>query len=140
MKEFWVYLVLLGAFLGIDGVWLSVVAADFYGGQLGDWLADEPDLRVAGLFYLIFVLALQVFVVRPGLDRSGVAGTLGRAFFFGFATCATYDLTNLATIEGWPWQVAAVDLVWGGVLSTLVTMVGLFVARRVGWDRPSKMG
>jgi uncharacterized membrane protein len=54
---------------------------------------------------------------------------LGRAALFGLVTYATYDLTNLATIEGWPLAVTAIDLVWGTVLSTVTTLLSVWLAR-----------
>ena len=127
------YLVLLGAFLAIDGVWLTLVAKSFYTEQIGFLLASQPNFLAAGLFYLIFVLALQIFVVQPGLDGGSLATTFLRAAFFGFATYATYDLTNLATVRNWPLLVTVVDLIWGACLSVAVSAAGLFVARKRGW-------
>jgi len=33
--------------------------------------------------------------------------------FFGLITYATYDLTNHATLKGWPLIVTLADLAWG---------------------------
>ena len=49
--------------------------------------------------------------------------------FFGLVTYATYDLTNHATVRGWPWIVTVVDLAWGTVLAASVSCVGYFVGR-----------
>jgi uncharacterized membrane protein len=127
------YLVLLGSFLLIDGVWLTLVAKRFYTEQIGYLLTSEPNYFAAGLFYLVFVLALQVFVVQPGLSRGSLGSTLQRAAFFGFVTYATYDLTNLATVRDWPVLVTVVDLVWGAFLSVAVSAPGYLIARRRGW-------
>jgi len=70
-----------------------------------------------------------VFVVLPGLESGSLQTTLLRAALFGLITYATYDLTNLATLKGWPLTVTLVDLLWGTVLSTAVSYVG-FVAGR----------
>jgi uncharacterized membrane protein len=84
------------------------------------------------LFYLLFIAGLLVFAVVPGLK----AGSLGKALLlgalFGLLTYATYDLTNLATIKDWPLVVTLVDLVWGVVLATSVTLVSFLVGRWLG--------
>ena len=38
---------------------------------------------------------------------------------FGFCVYGAYDLTNLATLRGWPWPltVSVVDLAWGGAVT-----------------------
>jgi uncharacterized membrane protein len=127
------YLILLLAFLVVDGIWLSLLAKQFYKDQIGFLLAEDPNWVAVALFYPLFVLAIQVFVVRPGLETGSLKWTLGRAAFFGFITYATYDLTNLATVEGWPVLVTIVDVIWGATLCSLVSFAGYFVAARRNW-------
>jgi uncharacterized membrane protein len=43
---------------------------------------------------------------------------------FGFFCYATYDLTNLATINGFPIRVALIDMAWGVALSGLSAAAG----------------
>ncbi len=128
-----IYAVLFAAFLAIDGVWLTLVAKEFYKQQIGFLLTASPNYVAAAIFYVMFVLAVQVFVVRPGLKSGSLKATLGRAAFFGFITYATYDLTNLATVEGWPILVTLVDLAWGATLCSGVSMVGFLVGRKMCW-------
>ena len=123
------YLGTFAAFLLIDLIWLGVVAKNFYGKQLGHLLAAKTNWGAAILFYLLFIVGVLVFVVVPALE----AGSLNRALLygalFGFFTYATYDLTNLATLEGWPPLVTVVDLIWGTVLCTLVSAAGFFIGK-----------
>ena len=124
------YAVLLLAFLALDFTWLGLVARGFYKDQLGQLLAPDVRWVPAILFYMLYVGAVLVFAVLPAVER----GSLGRAVllggFFGVVAYATYDLTNLATLRGFPTTVAAVDMVWGGVLTATVATVGyLFAAR-----------
>ena len=42
---------------------------------------------------------------------------------------ATYDLTNLATLNHWPPLVTAVDLVWGTVLGASVSFFSVRLGR-----------
>lgn len=51
---------------------------------------------------------------------------MARAALFGLLAYATYDLTNLATIEGWAWQVSAIDLVWGTTVTSIASVAGYF--------------
>ncbi|MEZ4386220.1 MAG: DUF2177 family protein [Candidatus Krumholzibacteriia bacterium] len=131
MRSLTLYLVLLVTFLAVDAVWLGLVADGFYGRQLGFLLAAQPNWLAAGVFYLLFVAGLQIFVVEPGLRTGSLRWTLGRAALFGLVTYATYDLTNLATVAGWPVLVTVVDLAWGTVLSGAVSLVGHLAGRRL---------
>jgi uncharacterized membrane protein len=125
----WLYLVLLASFLVLDAIWLGLVAKGFYSEHLGYLLAPEPNWAAAAVFYLLFVAAIQVFVVQPGLDAPTAGPTLRRGAFFGLVTYATYDLTNLATVRDWPLIVTLVDLAWGAALSITVGWVGYLVGR-----------
>jgi uncharacterized membrane protein len=123
------YFLVLGAFVVVDGLWLGVVARGFYQRNLGEFLRSDPNWLVAILFYLVFIAGLMVFAIAPGL-QSGAAGTaLLKGAFLGLLCYATYDLTNLATLKGWPWQVAVVDIVWGGFLCGLLSAFGYYAGR-----------
>jgi uncharacterized membrane protein len=55
-----------------------------------------------------------------------------RGASFGVVCYATYDLTNQATIVGWPWHVTAVDLVWGALVSGVSAWAGKRASRFSG--------
>ncbi len=118
------YLATLVAFFAIDMVWLGLVARTFYKKHLGFLMAPSPNWAAAILFYLLFVGGILVFVVVPGLESGTLVTTLVRGALFGLITYATYDLTNLATLKDWPLTLTIVDLIWGTVLSTTVSLAG----------------
>lgn len=125
------YLAALGSFLLLDFVWLGFVSRGFYRNQLGDLLASDVRWLPAIAFYLLFVSAVLVFAVFPAVARESLGRAVVLGAFFGVVAYATYDLTNLATMRGFPTIVAAVDMVWGGVLTATVATVGYLVASRV---------
>ena len=43
----------------------------------------------------------------------------------------TYDLTNVATIQGWSVRLAVVDIAWGTVLSATVATLSYLLGTRV---------
>jgi len=125
---FKIYMLTLLPFVVIDGIWLGFVAPGFYRSQIGFLLAERPNWFAAVLFYLLFIAGMVYFVT--GLDIS-LSSALIRGAIFGFMCYATYDLTNLATVKGWPVLVTVVDLCWGTILgggtaSLAVLMKGLF--------------
>ena len=123
------YLILLVIFLLIDMVWLLGIAKGLYTQKLGYLMAAKPNLLAALLFYLLFTLGLQFFVVNPALLNGNWLSALLPGLFFGLVTYATYDLTNLATVKDWPIFITVVDLVWGSVVSGLTSLFGFWVIR-----------
>jgi uncharacterized membrane protein len=94
-------------------------------------LAPNPNWFVAVLFYLLFVAGLLTFVILPGLNAKSLKVTLLKAALFGLVTYATYDLTNLATLDGWPILVSVVDMLWGTFLSVSAGWIGFFAGNRL---------
>jgi uncharacterized membrane protein len=117
------------AFLVIDMVWLGLVARKFYQAQIGFLLSPQTNWLAAGLFYLIFIAGLIVFAVMPGVQANSLLRTLLYGALFGLVTYATYDLTNLATLKGWPVILALVDITWGIFLAASVSTISYYIAR-----------
>mgnify|MGYP006267440941 CR=1 FL=1 len=123
------YLITLAAFFLIDMVWLGAVAKGFYRRHLGAFMAPKVVWPAAILFYLVFIVGLVVFAVRPALAAAEPARALALGALLGLVSYATYDLTNLATFKDWPLVVTVVDLVWGTVLGGLVSFLGALLGR-----------
>lgn len=123
------YLATFVAFLAIDMVWLGLVARTFYRKYLGFLMAPSPNWLAAILFYLLFVVGVLVLAVLPGLETNSLKTTLLRGALFGLVAYATYDLTNLATVKDWPLIVTVVDMIWGTVLSLVVSYAGFMAGK-----------
>jgi uncharacterized membrane protein len=123
------YFATLAVFFAVDMFWLGVVSREFYKKQLGFLMAPDINWYAALLFYFLFIAGILVFVVLPGLKENDLPMTLVKAALFGLITYATYDLTNLATIKAWPLIITVVDLVWGMVLTTVVSLAGFLIGR-----------
>lgn len=124
-----VYLLSLVALLVIDGVWLGLIARQFYKDNIGHLMARKPDLRPAIVFYLIYVAGIIIFAVQPslGYDTAMHAALLGA--LLGGLAYATYDLTNAATLKDWPVRMTVIDILWGGFLTGMVASFGYMAAR-----------
>jgi uncharacterized membrane protein len=131
------YFITLVAFLVIDVVWLILVARGFYRDQLGFLMAANTDWIAAAIFYLLFIAGVVVLVVVPGVAARSLRGTLARAALFGLVSYATYDLTNLATIQDWPVLVTVVDLIWGTFVTVAVGAVGFVTGTRLDRQGPA---
>ncbi len=123
------YFATLAIFFAVDMIWLGFVARGFYKKYLGYLMAPDVNWYAALIFYALFIVAVLFFVVVPGLKEDGLGLMLLKAAFFGFITYATYDLTNLATVKDWPLIVTVVDIIWGTVLTTVVSLGGYFAGK-----------
>ncbi|MBS0342872.1 MAG: DUF2177 family protein [Proteobacteria bacterium] len=118
-------------FLGMDALWLSLMAPRLYRPEIGTLLRGSFDLVPALLFYALYVSGMAAFAVRPALvaGRPLVAGRLGA--LLGLVSYGTYDLTNQATLVGWTWRVTLADLAWGslatGAAAALSSMATLAI-------------
>lgn len=122
----------LAAFLVLDALWLGVVARRFYAAQLGEMLREDPRWGAAGLFYLIYVLGVVVLAVLPALEVRSAGRAVALGGLLGLVAYAAYDLTNLATLKGFPVRMVVVDLAWGTVLTGAVAWAGYLVGRGLG--------
>ncbi len=113
----------------LDLLWLGVVAKGLYARHMGELLNPQVKWVPAILFYIVYVAAVVVFVVMPAAERRSIARAAGMGAFFGFAAYATYDLTSLALIRGFPVAVVLVDLAWGAVLTATAAGAGYLAAR-----------
>ena len=124
------YLVAAAVFLVLDLAWIGFVAQGLYERLLGDLLADEPNVAAAVLFYVIFLAGLVYFVIAPAVEQGSPRSALLRGAAFGLVTYATWDLTSLAVIEGFPVAIVPIDIAWGAVLGATVSAVTCYVWRR----------
>ncbi len=125
------YILTLAVFFGIDLVWLGLVAKNFYAKHLGYIMSTSPNWTAALIFYLLHIVGMLVFAVLPGYKSDSVMKTILLGALYGLCTYATYDLTNLATLKQWPIIVTIVDLMWGVLLSSIVSTAGYYIARAV---------
>jgi uncharacterized membrane protein len=129
MKFALVFVATLVAFLALDGVWLILVANAFFKSQLGSLLRAQPDLAVAGVFYVIYAAGLVALAVWPSVKEQSAAGAVWRGAALGLTAYATFDLTNLAILERWTLAVALVDMAWGTAASAMASLAGYHAAR-----------
>lgn len=111
-------------FVGLDALWLGLIAPRFYRSQIGFLLADRPNWAAAIDFYIVFIAGLVIFVTG---NEDGVLSAALRGALFGFICYATYDLTNLATIRDWPVILTLVDMSWGTVLGGMTSALAVWL-------------
>ena len=125
------YLLTTVLFFIIDLTWLGLVAKGLYNKYLGSFLSEQVNWTAAGIFYLLFIGGIFIFAILPAVEKESWQHALIYGALFGFFTYATYDLTNLATLKGWPLPIVFIDIAWGMVLTGSVALGGYFISRMV---------
>lgn len=121
------YVVSLGILGVLDGLWLGLVARNFYFEKLGPLLRQPFAVLPAAGFYFFYPIGLLMLAVAPGVEagswqRAAMLGGVAGLFAYG-----TYNFTNWATLKDWPVAVSAVDIIWGGALSAATAGGAAFV-------------
>jgi uncharacterized membrane protein len=121
MLNFLIYFVIAFiVFIIIDIIWLGLVAKKLYAKHLGYIMAEKVNFLAAIIFYVVFIIGLVYFAV---MNVSVWWMALLNGALLGFIAYATYDLTNLATLKGWPLKITIIDLVWGTSLGAVVSVL-----------------
>ena len=127
MKLLLPWLAIVLTMMALDVLWIGVVARPLYKRGIGHLTADQPNFVAAVAFYLLFAAGVMAFVVLP---REAGEWHMAAAWgaLFGFMAYMTYDLTNLATLRGWPLGLSLVDMAWGSFATGLAATAGKLAA------------
>lgn len=131
MKYLVAYLVVSAVFLIIDYFWLSYVMKGLFDKHVGHLLAENFNVIVAAVFYLIFGAGIVLFCVAPALESDSWMKALFFGAAFGFLAYGTYDATNLATLKDWPVMLSVIDTAWGTGLTAVSATAGYFVTKMI---------
>jgi len=125
------YLLTTLVFFAVDMTWLGFIAKGLYKKYLGGFLSDTVNWPAAIIFYLLFIIGIFYFAILPAVEKNTVAKAILSGALFGFFTYATYDLTNLATLKDWPLPIVFIDIIWGSVLTGIVSTAGFYIVKWV---------
>jgi len=125
------YFTVLFTFLVLDGLWLGWLMGPTYREWLGPLMLEKPVVFPAVAFYLLYAFGVVMLAVKSALRRDSLRHALQRSALLGLVAYGTYDLTNWATLQGWPAQLAVIDLAWGTFLTAAAGTMGYLATRRV---------
>lgn len=118
LAPFFVTLIL---FAGIDFLWLFTTSP-MYKKYLTHLLSANVNWIGILLFYPLYALGIYLFVIKPFGEQISLANLFLYGAFFGIVTYGTYDLTNYATLREWPVFLVVIDMLWGALISGLVSV------------------
>ncbi len=130
------YAVTLVVFLAVDALMLTLVMNPLFQRHVGPLMADAPRLEIAAVFYLFYVVGILWFCSWPALSASApLPHAALNGFILGVLAYGTYEFTNMSTLKGWSWTMVATDTTWGGVLTALSAVAGVWAVQALGLVR-----
>ncbi len=117
------YLSTLLIMIGLDTIWLGVIAKDFNQKHLKFFLRPKFLLLPALFFYLIYAAGLMYFVIKPALIHQNLLKLILSGAFLGLIAYATFELTSYAAFKDWSIKLVLVDILWGAFMSGLTALI-----------------
>ena len=125
------YLSVTTIFLFIDVIWLSQFFSYIYQPNIGELLRENIIIFPAILFYIIYPLGATILVALPSLEKVLLKTIFINGFVLGVIAYGTYNLTNMATLDGWSAKVVIIDMIWGGFLTGVSVLLGTLISKKV---------
>lgn len=131
MQTFFISFISAGVTMALlDFVWLSSTMKTFYVSRIGHLFAPSFAISPAIVFYVLYSFGVAFLLVLPAINGGF---SIGKVFLygavFGAVAYGTYDLTNQATLKGWPVLVTLVDIVWGAFLTGVVASASFYITK-----------
>lgn len=128
MPFIYLYFIILPILIALDALWLSLLHKPFYIKYIGHLMAENVVWWSVGVFYLLYSLGILLLVIRPAVALGFTPGQVALSgAFLGLVAYGTYELTNQATLKDWPPTVVLVDMLWGAVLTGVVSFIVILI-------------
>ena len=132
--DFKLYALIVPMFVAIDFLWLGVIMPGFYKAELGPLARKangglDPIIWAALTVWLAIPLGILLFALPRVSPHAIVSSSLFWGFLFGIVLYAVYDFTNYSLIRDWPLRMSLVDILWGGTICGLVTLIAAHLDR-----------
>ncbi len=119
-------------FLLLDGLWLGFIGKKIYFNEIGSLMrmsngVAQPLWPAAIVVYIALIAGIIIFVLPKA--NGSIKQALLYGALFGLASYATYDFTNLATLEGWSTKISIIDTIWGMTLCATTAAVTVWLTK-----------
>ena len=104
--------------LSLDSVYLSNIGGPMFNKMVKKIQKDDMKLNIYGAIgaYILMILAIYKFIImdrKPPMD----------AFILGICIYGVFDFTNYAIFKNYSIMIGLVDMLWGGCLYYIVTLI-----------------
>lgn len=115
----------------LDFLWLRWAGPNLYRPVIGEIMAEDFNMGAAGAFYLLYLVGMMWFAVKPGLDAGDWTIALINGVLLGALCYATYDLTSQAVMKVWATKISVIDIMWGAFATGTSAAAATFVTLKV---------
>ena len=136
---------ILAAFLGLmlvssslEAIWYLGIAQEVYLQRIGGLMNAQFDVFVAFLFYLLYSLGAMIFAVRPALLAGSRRHAVQMGGLYGFFCFSAHNLTDLADVKGFSWEITIIDMAWGTFMTACACALAYTLGRCMGKAAPMK--
>lgn len=140
MKKALLFLATALPFLLLDLIMINWVVTPMFQRNIPQLLLASPKIAVVVVWYVLYISGVVYFAVLPALQRDKPALAVLNGGALGLLAYSTYEMTNLATLKSWTWQMSASDTLWGTVLSAVSAYAGATISKKLAptdFDLPS---
>lgn len=123
MNHTFAYLATLLPLALLDALWILVVAKAFYAERMGFLFRASANMVPVAFFYPLYALGVLLLATVPAVASGSWVEALWRGAVLGLVAYGAYDLTNHATIAGWPLSMTLVDMAWGATVTALTSVI-----------------
>ncbi|QQR82630.1 DUF2177 family protein [Candidatus Campbellbacteria bacterium] len=127
MQTLLAYLATLLPLTALDALWILVLAKKFYAEHMGFLFSKSINLIPVAFFYPLYALGVLLLAVMPAISSASWIEALWRGALLGLVAYGAYDLTNHATIAGWPTSMTLIDMGWGVLVTALTSVIAYFI-------------
>jgi len=115
MKDF---IILSSIILLLDLLWLKYAVKNLWEDNVRS--VQKSDMKVnnkyAMLSYIVIIIGVYMFVVK---NTKNVKEGMIYGFMYGFILYSVFDFTNLAIFKDFSLKTAVIDMIWGGLLTSV---------------------
>jgi uncharacterized membrane protein len=115
----------------LDAFWILFVAKGFYAEKMSFLFSKSINFAPIAFFYPIYALGILLLVVLPAVGSHSWIEALWKGALLGLLAYSAYDLTNHATIAGWPLSMTIVDIGWGVLVTGLTSVIAYFLILKI---------
>lgn len=129
------YLIAFGiaavVFGALDAMWLSWAGPNLYRPVIGEIMADDFNMAAAGVFYVLYLIGMMWFGVKPGLESGDWTKALLNGALLGALCYATFDLTSQAVFKVWATKISMMDICWGAFATGTTSAVATWATLKI---------
>ena len=132
MMKWLIAFVIAGSTFGVlDAIWLTWAGPNLYKPVIGEIMSESFRLLPAILFYLIYLMGMLWFAIKPALRSRRLKDAIVNGAILGAICYSTFDLTSQAVFKVWASHITIIDIIWGTIVTSVSAVVSSYFALKL---------